>query len=325
MSTKINDTSMSLEIDGRFIATAEFRDHAAADGHGAWIVSCHPARLLPRNQAITAMVLAERLAAGYGGYCGCRPSCTVGRPQIPAAGLMICSTSSRTRTSRRLPGTACAGTRSRQPVLQALERPDWAGELPPLLHVRPGHLQAHSRPYRAARRRSRPPRRWRPSGAPGWPPRRGLPGGPGRPRNRCHRAGGSCPARRRGGAAHPRRPRRPRRDRAARRQPARPAGRADSASAHGPVVVPQAVGPGQLDLEPGDLLVEAGEDDLRGGAFRPGRGPISYRAHAAPLPHSARSSVRRTEPTSVALGSKAIAVSMGIARLGAAPVTKLNW
>ena len=58
---------------------------------------------------------------------------------------------------------------------------------------------------------------------------------------------------------------------------------------------------------------------------RTGRGPITYRAHAAPLPHSARSSVRRTEPTSVALGSKAIAVSMGIARLGAAPVTKLNW
>ena len=66
MSTKINDDSMSLEIDGRVIATAEFREHAAADGHGAWIVSCHPGRLFTRNQAITAMVLAERLAAGYG-------------------------------------------------------------------------------------------------------------------------------------------------------------------------------------------------------------------------------------------------------------------
>jgi hypothetical protein len=30
---------MSLEIDGQVIATAEFREHAAADGHGAWIVS----------------------------------------------------------------------------------------------------------------------------------------------------------------------------------------------------------------------------------------------------------------------------------------------
>ena len=28
--------------------------------------SCHPGRLFTRNQAITAMVLAERLAAGYG-------------------------------------------------------------------------------------------------------------------------------------------------------------------------------------------------------------------------------------------------------------------
>jgi hypothetical protein len=36
------------------------------DGHGAWIVSCHPGRLFTRNQAITAMVLAERLAVGYG-------------------------------------------------------------------------------------------------------------------------------------------------------------------------------------------------------------------------------------------------------------------
>ena len=63
---KINDESMSPEIGDRVIATAEFREHAAADGHGAWIVSCHPGRLFTRNQAITAMVLAERLAAGYG-------------------------------------------------------------------------------------------------------------------------------------------------------------------------------------------------------------------------------------------------------------------
>jgi len=62
MSTKINDDTMSLEIDGRVVATAEFSERAAADGHGAWIVSCHPGRLFARNQAITAMVLAERLA-----------------------------------------------------------------------------------------------------------------------------------------------------------------------------------------------------------------------------------------------------------------------
>jgi hypothetical protein len=66
MSTKINSESMSLEIDGRVIATAEFRERAVADGQGAWVVSCHPGRLFTRNQAITAMVLAERLAAGYG-------------------------------------------------------------------------------------------------------------------------------------------------------------------------------------------------------------------------------------------------------------------
>jgi hypothetical protein len=64
MSTKINDESMSLEIDGCVIATAEFREPAAADDCGALIVSCHPGRLFTRNQAITAMVLAERLAAG---------------------------------------------------------------------------------------------------------------------------------------------------------------------------------------------------------------------------------------------------------------------
>ena len=63
MSTKINDDSMSLEINGRVIAAAEFSEHASADGHGAWIVSCHPGRLFTRNQATTATVLAEPLAA----------------------------------------------------------------------------------------------------------------------------------------------------------------------------------------------------------------------------------------------------------------------
>ena len=66
MSTKIDDDCMALEIGGRLIATAEFREHAAADGRSAWIVSCHPGHLFTRNQAITAMVLAERLAVGFG-------------------------------------------------------------------------------------------------------------------------------------------------------------------------------------------------------------------------------------------------------------------
>ena len=60
---------MSLEIDGRVIATAEFSEHAVADGHGAWIVPGHPGhpgRLFTRNLGTTAMVLAKRLTAGYG-------------------------------------------------------------------------------------------------------------------------------------------------------------------------------------------------------------------------------------------------------------------
>jgi hypothetical protein len=63
MSTKTNDDSMSLEINGRVITTA---DISAADGHGAWIVSCHPGRLFTRNRVVTAMDLAERLQAGCG-------------------------------------------------------------------------------------------------------------------------------------------------------------------------------------------------------------------------------------------------------------------
>ena len=59
MAARIDDDFMTAECDGRIIATA-------ADGQGAWIVSDHPSRLFTRNQAITAMVLAERLAAGHG-------------------------------------------------------------------------------------------------------------------------------------------------------------------------------------------------------------------------------------------------------------------
>jgi hypothetical protein len=58
MAIRINERSMTLEIDDRVVATARFSEHAAADGNGAWIVSTHPARLFSRNQAITALVLA---------------------------------------------------------------------------------------------------------------------------------------------------------------------------------------------------------------------------------------------------------------------------
>ena len=57
---------MTAEFSGRLIATARYSLGAAANGQGAWIVSCLPHRSFTRNQAITAMALAERLAAGYG-------------------------------------------------------------------------------------------------------------------------------------------------------------------------------------------------------------------------------------------------------------------
>jgi hypothetical protein len=65
MAIRIYDDTMTLEVDDRVVATARFSQHAAADGNGAWIVSTHPARLFSRNQTITALTLAERLAAGY--------------------------------------------------------------------------------------------------------------------------------------------------------------------------------------------------------------------------------------------------------------------
>ena len=67
MAARIDDDYMTAEFGGRVIATARYSSHAAADGQGAWIVSGLPRRLFTRNRAITAMVLAERLAAGYGG------------------------------------------------------------------------------------------------------------------------------------------------------------------------------------------------------------------------------------------------------------------
>ncbi len=66
MSARIDDDFMTAEHDGRVIATARCRSHAAADGQSAWTVSDWPGRLFTRNQAITATVLAERLATGYG-------------------------------------------------------------------------------------------------------------------------------------------------------------------------------------------------------------------------------------------------------------------
>ena len=52
---------MTTEFDGRVIATARYSP--AADGGGRVVVSGLPRRLFSRDYAITAMVLAERLAA----------------------------------------------------------------------------------------------------------------------------------------------------------------------------------------------------------------------------------------------------------------------
>ena len=66
MAARIEDDFMTAEHAGRVIATARYSEHAHADGQGAWVVSDHPHHLFTRNRAITAMVLAERIAAGYG-------------------------------------------------------------------------------------------------------------------------------------------------------------------------------------------------------------------------------------------------------------------
>ena len=62
MAIRIMDDTMTLKVDNRVVATARFSKHAAADGNGAWILSTHPAQLFTRDQAITALTSAERLA-----------------------------------------------------------------------------------------------------------------------------------------------------------------------------------------------------------------------------------------------------------------------
>ena len=59
MAIEINDRTMQLQIDGAVVAFAR----QATDGR--WEISNRRGRF-NRNQAITAMVLAERLATGYG-------------------------------------------------------------------------------------------------------------------------------------------------------------------------------------------------------------------------------------------------------------------
>jgi hypothetical protein len=65
MAVQFSGNFMAYELDGEIVATARFSQHAAADGQGAWIVSTRPARLFTYAQALTALVLAGRLAAGF--------------------------------------------------------------------------------------------------------------------------------------------------------------------------------------------------------------------------------------------------------------------
>jgi hypothetical protein len=59
MAITITDDRMTSD---QTCHTAWSSQYAAADGRGAWIVSWLPLRLLDRNQAITAMTLAEWVA-----------------------------------------------------------------------------------------------------------------------------------------------------------------------------------------------------------------------------------------------------------------------
>jgi hypothetical protein len=56
---------MSLHITNDQITGTATPETAAVDAHGAWIVSWLPERRLDRDQAITAMTIADELGAGH--------------------------------------------------------------------------------------------------------------------------------------------------------------------------------------------------------------------------------------------------------------------
>ena len=66
MAIRIEYNFVTLGVDGTVVATARFSQRAAADGNGAWVVSTYLARLFNRNEAVTALTLAEPLAVGHG-------------------------------------------------------------------------------------------------------------------------------------------------------------------------------------------------------------------------------------------------------------------
>ena len=66
MTARIEDHFTTAEHDGQVLAAARCCKDAMNDGQTVWTVAKWPGRVFTRNQAITAMVLAERIADGYG-------------------------------------------------------------------------------------------------------------------------------------------------------------------------------------------------------------------------------------------------------------------
>jgi hypothetical protein len=64
MAIRIYDDYISLEVNGRVVATTRYSQYAAADGSGAWIVSWCTKHLFSRDEAITALTTAELRAIG---------------------------------------------------------------------------------------------------------------------------------------------------------------------------------------------------------------------------------------------------------------------
>jgi hypothetical protein len=61
---KIFDDYMELTVAGKVVATAEWSKYNTADCTGAWTVSWCTNRLFNRDQAITALTVAELRAMG---------------------------------------------------------------------------------------------------------------------------------------------------------------------------------------------------------------------------------------------------------------------
>jgi hypothetical protein len=111
----IEDGFMTLEVGRTAVATVRFSQHAAADGNGAWSVPTCLARLFAREQAITALSVADLLESGYPNEhplvvalrrSGCRQTSGL---TIPSSAGFCCAEAARTRHSRRNRAARTAG------------------------------------------------------------------------------------------------------------------------------------------------------------------------------------------------------------------------